>query len=69
MNADGVEVLHVADRDGGIVFVPDYLVLDFLIAFDAFLNQNLRNGREGKTVFKKRKQFRLVIGKSAAGAA
>ena len=69
MDAHGVEVFHVADGNGGVVGVPHDLVFDFLEALDAFLHQNLMDGRQHQGVFHDFPEFFLVIGKSAAGAA
>ena len=41
VDADRIQVLHVADRDGGIVRVPHHFVLDLLVSPDAFFNQHL----------------------------
>ena len=43
--ADRVNVLHVTDGDGVALVVAHYLVLDFLPACDALLDQNLVNTR------------------------
>ena len=69
VDAHGVEVLHVADGNGGVVGVPHDLVFDFLEALDALLHQNLMDGRQHQSVFHDLPEFVLVIGKSAAGAA
>ena len=69
MDADRVQVLHVADGDGCVVLVADDLVLDLLEALDALFNQHLVNRGEGKTVSKQREELLLVVGKSAAGSA
>ena len=41
MNADRVDVFHVADDDGVVVAVAHYFVLDFLEAGDRFFQQTL----------------------------
>ena len=41
MDAQRVEVLHVADRDAVVETVAHHLVLNLLPAFKAFLNQHL----------------------------
>ena len=69
VDAHWVEVLHVADGNGGVVGVPHDLVFDFLEALDALLHQNLMDGRQHQSVFHDLPEFFLVIGKSAAGTA
>ena len=34
VHADRVYILHIADGDDGVVFIPHYLILYFLIALD-----------------------------------
>ena len=69
MDADGVEVLHIANGDRGVVSVANDLVLDLLISLDALFYQNLFYGRERKPVFEERDQFLLVVREAAARAA
>ena len=69
MDADGVDVLHVADRDGRVGGVAHDLVLYLLVAADALLNQHLVHGRDGQRVLGQLAQLGLVVGKAAAGAA
>ena len=59
MDAERVEILHVADCDTVVVFVPDNLIFDFLPAFEGFLHKNL--GREGKGFLASLFQLRLVV--------
>ena len=69
VHADGVHVLHAADRDRGVVGVAHDLKLDLLIALDALLDQHLVDGGELEGVGADLEKLRLVIGKAAAGAA
>ena len=69
VDAHRVDVLHVADGDGGVVRVPHHLVFDLLVALDALFNQHLMDGRKGQSVFHQLPEFLLVVGKAAAGAA
>ena len=69
MYADGVDVLHVADGDGGVGRVAHDLVLYLLVAADALFHQHLVDGRDGEGVLGELAQLRLVVGEAAAGAA
>ena len=69
VDADRVEVFHVADGDGGVVLVADDLVFDLLKALDALFDQHLADRRERQRVFHQRQEFFLVVGEAAAGAA
>ena len=69
VDSHGVDVLHVTDGDGSVVFVAHHLVFDLLEALDALLDQNLMNRRERQGVFHHWQKFFLVIRKSAARAA
>ena len=68
MDAHGVDVLHVADGDGGVVGVPHHLVFDLLIALDALLDQHLMDGGQLQGVLHHLPQLVLVSGEAAAGA-
>src|SRR5207245_4048957 len=50
MDAQWIEVLHVADGNAGIVGVPHYLVLNFFPADQGPLDQDLTN-RTGSQAF------------------
>ena len=67
MDAHRVQVLHVADGDGGIVFIPHHFVFDFLEALDAFFNQHFPDGRKFQGVFHQGHELRFVVCKTAAG--
>ena len=47
MDAERVEVLHVADGDTVVVLVAHHLVFDFLPAFQRLFDEHLRGEREG----------------------
>ena len=68
MDAHRVQVLHVADGDGGIVLIPHHFVFDFLKALDAFLNQHFPDGRKLQGVFHQRHELCFIVRKAAAGA-
>ena len=47
MDAQRVEVFHVANSDAVVVTVAHHLIFNFLPAFKALFNQHLRREREG----------------------
>ena len=47
MDAERVEVLHVADGDAVVVFIANHLILYFLPTLEALLDEHLRREREG----------------------
>ena len=69
MDAHRVQVLHVADGDGGIVLIPHHFIFDFLEAFDAFFNQHFPDGRKFQGMFHQRHEICFVVSKATAGAA
>ena len=69
VDANRIDVLHVADGDGSVVGVPHDLIFDFLVAPDALFHQHLTDGGKGEAVFEQLAAFLLVVGKAAAGAA
>ena len=69
VDADGVEVLHAADGDRGVVGVAHDLELYLLEALDALLHQHLPHGRELQGVLHDLAKLLLVLGKTAARAA
>ena len=38
MHADGVDILHPADRDGMVVGIAHNLEFDFFVSFDTFFD-------------------------------
>ena len=64
VDAEGVEVLHIADRDAVVVAVTDDLVLDFLPALEALLDEHL--GREGEGLAAELVQLLLVVAEATA---
>ena len=46
MDAERVEILHIADRDAVVVAVAHHFIFDFFPAAQGFLHEHLR--REGK---------------------
>ena len=69
VDAHGVDVLHIADGDGGVVGVPHHLVLDFLVALDALFNEHLVDGGELQGVLHHFLQLVRVSCEAAAGTA
>ena len=69
VDAHGVDVLHGADGDGGVVGVTHDLELDLLVALDGLLHQDLVDRGELQTVGQQGDQLLLVVGEAAAGAA
>lgn len=69
MDADRIDVFHIADRNGRIVVVADHLVFDLLIPLDALLDQHLMHRGEGKRIAHHLAQLRLVVGEAAARTA
>ena len=59
VDAQRVEVLHVADRDAVVVLVAHHLIFHFLPAFQALLDQNL--GREAQCLVTDDLQFFLIV--------
>jgi len=67
VNAQRIDVLHVAHRDAVVKAVAHNLVLDFLPAFDGLVDQDLvghGKGRGGQS-----DQLVLVVGEAGAEAA
>ena len=67
--SDGVNVFHVAYRNGGVVGVSHYLVLYFFVALYALFNKNLCYGRKRESVLEKLTAFFLIVCKTASGSA
>ena len=59
MDAQRVEVFHVADRDAVVVFVAHHFVLDLFPSFERFFDQDLR--RVGEGLGGQRVQFIVVV--------
>ncbi len=68
VDADGVDVLHIADGDAVAVAVPHHFVLDFLPAGDAALNQDLVHAAAVQPDRRDAPQS-LLVGRDAAAAA
>ena len=66
MDAERVEVLHVADRDAVVVCVTDYLVFDLLPPLEAFLDEDL--GREGEGFLSETDKLVFVVAESRSQA-
>ena len=66
VHADGVEVLHAADRDRRVVCVAHDLELYLLEAFHALFHQHLPHGRELERVLHDLAKFLFVLRESAA---
>ena len=69
MHADGVDILHPADRDGMVVGIAHNLEFDFFVSFDTFFDQDLVYRGQFKGIVPDIKQFRFIVGKAASGAA
>ena len=51
VDAHRIQIFHVADGDGGVIFIPHPLVLDFLEALNALLHQHLCDRRQRQGIF------------------
>ena len=69
MDTHRVKVLHVADSNAVVVAVTHYLVLDFLPACHAALNQHLADHGILQALDNDVDQLVLALGNTAAGAA
>ena len=69
MYADGVHILHRADRDNVALGVAHYLELDLLPARYALLDKHLSDGREVQTVARYLAELLLGVYDTAACAA
>ena len=69
VNADRIKIFHVADGDGGVVFVAHHFVFDFLKTFDAFFDEHLVNRRQGECIFHQFLELFRRLRKTAARAA
>ena len=67
VDAQGVEVFHVADRDTVVETVAHHFILHFFPALEALFHQHLR--REGKGLFGQHIQFSLVVAEAGAQTA
>ena len=69
VNAHRVQILHVADGDGGVIGIAHDFVLDFLIALNALFHKNLMNRGEDKGIFHDFPELFFIARETAAGAA
>ena len=69
MDADRVEVFHVADGDAVVMAIAHDFVLDFLPAGNAALDEDLANHRVRQAFDDDFDEFFLVVRNTAAGAA
>ena len=69
MDAYGVDVFHVAHRDGGVGGIAYSLVFHFFISADAFFHQHLMHRGKLERVFQHFGALRFIVGKAAARAA
>ena len=67
MNAQRVEILHIADGDAVVVAVAHYLILNLLPALQRLLHQHLR--RESECLLCQAVKLLLVVAESGAQAA
>ena len=58
VDAQRVEILHIADGDAVVVAVANHLIFNLFPAFQRFLDKNLRRVREGR--LRKPLQFGVV---------
>ena len=69
VDAHRVDIFHVADGDGRVIFVPHDFIFDFFEALDALFDQDLLHRGQGQGIFHERQKFLLGFRKSSAGAA
>ena len=69
MDSDRIQVLHVADRERGVVCIAHDFVFDLFIALDAFFNQYLMDRGKLQGFFHYHFQFFRIVSKAASGAA
>ena len=69
MDADGVEIFHITNGDGGVVCIADDLIFNLLVAADGFFDENLVYGGKLQRVLHDLAQLLLIVRKAAAGAA
>ena len=69
VDSDRVQIFHVADGDGGVIRVPDHLVLDLLIAPHTLLHEDLAHRRKFESRCQELFKFSLVVREASAGAA
>ena len=69
VNADRIDIFHIADGDGCVVAVPHDLIFDLFAALHALFHQHLVYRGEFQCVFHQGHEFLRVIRKSAAGTA
>ena len=67
--ADRVKILHIADRNDGVVCVAHDLVFDLLIALYAFFDKHLMHRGKLQRVFKDQTTFLTVFRKPSACSA
>ena len=67
MNAEGIEVLHVTDRDTVVVAVAHYLILYLFPPFERLFDQHLR--REGKGFLAQRIELFFVVAEARTESA
>ena len=67
VDAERVEVLHIADRDAVVIAVANDLIFDFLPAFQAFFDEDL--GRKGERFLGQGTELRLIVAEAGAKAA
>ena len=69
MNADRIDVLHVADGDAVSCTVPHNLVLDFFPSGDASFNKYLADAGKTESVGKNLNQLFFIVSDTAAASA
>ena len=67
--ADGIEILHAANRNHVSVFIAHAFKLDLLPPGDAFFDQNLMDGRHADTVGRDFGELLACLRNAAAAAA
>ena len=66
VDAHRIQILHVADGDGGVVGIAHDLIFDFFEALDALFHKNLMNRGEDKGIFHDLPELFLVISEATA---
>ena len=69
VNAYRIQILHIADGNGGVIGIAHDLILNFLVALDAFFHKHLVDRGEDEGILHDFPELLLVVGKAAPGAA
>ena len=69
MDADRIQVLHVADRNRVVRSVSDHFIFNLFIAFDTLFDQYLADGRKVQASLQQLFQLCRIVREAAAGPA